>query len=59
MLHATLHPPVSSVAVLMFIIASGWIKFLDIGYYITPFFSKILKIKMYENAGKFILLFKG
>lgn len=61
MLHATPHPFVSSVAVLMFIIASdwNWVKFLVIGHRITSFSHKILKFEMYENAGKYILLFKG
>lgn len=61
MLHATSHPLVASVAVLMFIIASicSCVKFLDIGYYIASFFRKILKFTMYKNAGEYILLFKG
>lgn len=61
MLHATPHPLVVFVAILMFIIASSWscVKFLDIGYYITSFSHKILKFKMYKNAGEYILLFKG
>lgn len=61
MLHAPPHSLVSSVAILMFTIASSWrcAKFSDIGHGITSFFSKMLKVKMYENSGKYILLFKG
>lgn len=58
MLHATPHPLLSSVAILMFTIASSWrcVKFSDIGYGVTSFFSKMLKVNMYENSGKYILL---